>query len=141
MSQYLHNKTHIGILLLRLFIGIRIFYGVIDNVFSWDRMLEFSEFLAAYHFPVPVVSAVVSVAVQFIGSILIILGYKTRQAAFILSINFLIAILMVHLPSSDTFDGMTPVLAMFFGCLTLLFTGADKIAIDYRVSTANTTSP
>jgi len=137
MSQYLNNKNHIGILLLRLFIGIRILYGVIDNVFSWERMLEFSEFLAVYHFPIPVVSAVTSVTIQFIGSILLLLGYKTRIAAFVLTLNFLIAILMVHLPSSDTFDGMTPALAMFVGCLTLLFTGADKISIDYRISGGN----
>ena len=121
----------IGILLLRVFTGGRLLYGVLDNVVSWERMLEFSQFLEANNFPLPLVSAITSVAVQFIGAILILVGFKIRFASFILVINFLVALIFVHFRINDTVEGMTPALAMLFGCLTLLFTGAEKISLEH----------
>ncbi len=93
-------------------------------------MMEFSNFLEANNFPFPIISAVVSVYVQFFGAIFILFGYKLRIASFLLTINFIVALICVHFPANDTIEGMTPALAMLFGCLTLLFTGADKISIE-----------
>ena len=93
-------------------------------------MIEFSEFLLANNFPFPIASALVSVYVQFFGAILILIGFRIRLSAFILIINLLMALIMVHLPSNDTIEGMTPALAMLFGCLTLLFTGAEKWSLE-----------
>lgn len=130
IQSYLDNNKHIGIFILRLFIGLRLLYGVIDNIFSWERMIEFSKFLEANDFPFPIMSALVSVYVQFLGGILILIGYKIRLASFVLVINFLIALLFVHIKANDSIEGMTPALAMLFSCLTFLFTGADKLSLD-----------
>ena len=124
------DKPELGLLLLRLFIGGRLFYGVIDNVLSWEKMLEFAHFLEQHHFPIPTLSAVTSVYLQFIGALLILVGYQTKIAAFFLSLNFVVALLAVHLPIGDSVEGMTPALAMLFGCLTLLFTGPGRLSID-----------
>jgi putative oxidoreductase len=133
-NSWLNLNKHIGILLLRLFVGFRILYGVLDNVLSWNKMIEFSKFLNQNNFPFSLISAVTSVYFQFFCSILIIIGFKIRYATFILIINFLVALIFVHLKANDTIEGMTPVLAMLFGCFTLLFTGADKISIDHYCS-------
>lgn len=130
IENFLTANKHVGIFLLRIFIGCRLFYGVIDNVLSWERMIEFSDFLATNNFPLPVISAVTSVYVQFFGSIFILVGFKLRVASFFLIFNFLIALIFVHFRANDTIEGMTPALAMLFGCLTLLFTGADKISLE-----------
>jgi len=45
-------------------------------------------------------------------------------------INFLIALIFVHFRIPDSVEEMTPALAMFFGCLTLFFTGAGRWSID-----------
>lgn len=129
MNTYLPINKPLGILLLRIFIGLRLLYGVVDNVFSWERMLEFSAFLEANSFPVPIASAVVSVYVQFLGSIMLLIGFKTRFASLVLTLNFIVAVL-VHVLAGDSIEGMTPALAMLFGCLTLLFTGAEKFSLD-----------
>lgn len=126
LNQWLISNKDLGILFLRLFVGLRLFYGVIDNVLSWDRMMEFSEFLHGQGFPLPLVSAVVSVYAQFICSIFILIGYKIRFASFIMIANFLVALWMVH--RNDTVEGMTPPLAMLFGSLTFLFAGAGKFS-------------
>jgi len=130
VKKSLAPNPALGILLLRIFIGGRLLYGVIDNVVSWERMVEFSKFLELNHFPFPIVSAVVSVYVQFLGAALILLGYKLRIASGILVVNFLIALIAVHFASNDTIEGMTPALAMLFGCLTLFFTGPEKLSLE-----------
>ncbi len=128
---FLDANKQVGILLLRIFIGCRLLYGVIDNILSWERMIEFSNFLDANNFPFPIISAVTSVYVQFFGAIFILVGFKLRFASFLLSINFIVALIFVHFRANDTIEGMTPALAMLFGCLALLFTGTDKISLEH----------
>jgi hypothetical protein len=45
-------------------------------------------------------------------------------------INFLVALVMVHL--HDSFEGMTPALAMLFSSILFLFYGAGKFALKRR---------
>lgn len=141
MESFLETNKYVGIFLLRIFIGCRLIYGVIDNIFSWKRMIEFSKFLEANNFPFPIISAVTSVYVQFFGALFILLGFKTRFASFILTINFIIALFFVHVRANDTVEGMTPALAMLFGSLTLLFTGADKISFDNYLKSTKQNKP
>ncbi|CAN0509914.1 unnamed protein product, partial [Scytosiphon promiscuus] len=51
----------------------------------------------------------------------------------VLVINFLVALIFVHISAGDTLEGMTGALAMLFGCLAFLFTGSDKISLDHRL--------
>ncbi len=129
IDSFFVRYNYIGLLLLRLFIGARLLYGVLDNILSWERMTEFSQFLEANQFPFPLASAVLSVYAQFLCSVMILAGYKIRLASSLMIINFIIALVFVHLPSHDSVEAMTPALAMLFGCLTLLFTGAGRISV------------
>lgn len=134
------DHTSIGLLILRFFIGIRVIYGVLDNVLSLSHMKEFAGFLSQFTFPFPMFSAFLSVYVQLIASILILIGWKTRIAAAFLAFNFLIALIMVHLKSGDSLEALTPALAIFCIVLALIFTGAGKYAIDNRqIKTHKTT--
>jgi putative oxidoreductase len=126
--DWLNRNKDLGVLFLRLFIGTRLVYGVLDNVFDWDHMILFRDFLQQSGFPLPMVSAIVSVYAQLISGLLIFFGWKIRIAALLMIINFLIAILMVHL--GQTFEQMTPALAMLFSNVLFLFYGAGKYAFD-----------
>ena len=127
MIMFWKNKDF-GILLLRVFIAVRLIYGVLDNVLHWDRMIEFKDFLQQNKFPIPLICAIVSVYAQLIAGILILVGLKIRWAAAVMIINFLVAIIMVHL--GQTFEQMTPALAMLFSSLMFFFTGAGKYSLD-----------
>jgi putative oxidoreductase len=126
-TSWLRANKDIGIILLRAFVGLRLLYGVADNIFSWDHMLAFEQFLAANGFPLPLISAVLSVYAQFICGTMILIGFHIRIASFLMIVNFLTAILMVHL--GDTFEGMTPALAMLFSCILFFFYGSGKLAV------------
>jgi len=119
-----------GILLLRLFIGVRLIYGVIDNVISWEHMIRFSDFLKDFHFPFPKACAVTSVYLQLLAGIMIVLGLRIRYAALLMIVNFAIALFMVH--RHDSVEGMTPALAILFCCILFLFQGAGRISIDKK---------
>lgn len=56
-----------GALFIRLLFGFHLIYGTQDNVFSYERILEFKDFLKARGGPFPLVAAHVSVYAQFIA--------------------------------------------------------------------------
>lgn len=93
-------------------------------------MHTFKDFLAANNFPVPLFSAYLSVYVQLICGLLLLAGWKTKWASLLLVINFLVALLMVHIPKGDSFEAMTPALALLFMCACLFFTGPGKFSIE-----------
>lgn len=130
IQSWFDDHSDIGILCLRLFIGIRLVYGVIDNILSWEKMLEFADFLEKFQFPFTVVSAVVSVYAQFIAGIFILFGFNIRLASFVMIVNFLIALIMVH--REDSFEGMTSALAILFSSILFLFQGAGKFSVDHK---------
>ncbi len=126
VTAWLDKNKDLGLFLLRLFVGIRLLYGVVDNIADWGRMIEFRNFLEHQGFPLPLVSAMISVYAQFLSGLMIIIGFKIRLAAALMIINFLVALVMVHL--HDSFEGMTPALAMLFSSILFLFYGAGKFA-------------
>jgi putative oxidoreductase len=128
-TSWLERNKDIGTLALRLFIGIRLVYGVADNVFSWDHMIKFRDFLQLFNFPAPLLSAMVSVYAQLLAGVMIVLGWKIRLAAMLMIVNFLVAIIMVH--RGDSFEQATPALAMLFCSVLFLFSGAGKYSMDH----------
>lgn len=128
INVWFDQRKDWGIFILRLFIGLRLIYGVLDNVFSWEHMQKFRDFLQQFGFPMPMVCAIVSVYAQLFSGIMILIGWKIRIAASLMIFNFLVAIIMVHWGQS--FEQMTPPLAILFSEFLFLFYGAGRISIE-----------
>lgn len=134
IKKWFIKHREIGPFLLRIFFAFILIYGVEDNVLSYERMIEFRDFLQQNGFPWPLASAYLSVYAQFICGIFILAGLFTRIASTIIAINFIIALLMVHvgLPFSVNIAPMSMLaLAVFF-----VFYGAPHYSVDtgYRLS-------
>lgn len=127
LNTFFRKYSKYGEVFIRIIIGFHLIYGTQDNVFYWDRMLEFSEFLAGFGFPVPLLSAIVSVYAQFLSGIMYIIGFHVRIAALVMVFNFTVAILMVHI--GDSYPEMFPALVMLFGSLYLLLNGSKVLSI------------
>lgn len=123
----LSKNVDAGLLLLRLFVGIRLLYGVQDNILHWSHMKNFETFLADHHFPFPLLSALVSVYAQAIAGILFIIGWQVRWAALLMTINFLVAFVMVHW--GQTFEQATTVLFMLVSSVVLLLSGGGRYGL------------
>ena len=117
-----------AVLLLRLFVGFVLVYGTQDNVLDGARMLEFRDFLASNGFPYPLASARLSAYAQFATGILLLAGLLTRPAAAVVAVNFVVALVMVHLRLP--FSANIAPLAMLVGGLFFLLHGAPRWSLD-----------
>lgn len=88
LIEYFEVRKDYGTIFLRLIIGWRLIDGTQDNVFSWGRMIEFSNFLEQHHVAYPLVAANVSVYAQFTCGILYMTGLFIRPAAIIMINQF-----------------------------------------------------
>ena len=128
--NHLDRHREIAPLLLRLFVAAVLIYGTQDNVFSREAMLEFRDFLAQHRFPFPLASAYLSAYAQFITGLLLLAGLFTRAAATIVVVNFIVALLMVHL--GLPFNANIAPLAMLVGGVFFLIYGAPRYSLDAR---------
>lgn len=128
LNQYFDGKKEYGAFFLRLIIGWRLIDGTRDNIFSWERMLEFRDFLEQHQIAYPLIAAHVSVYSQFICGILYMAGLFVRPAAIVMIINFIVALTVVHL--GTTFQESFEPLMMLFGSIFFLVNGPGKIALE-----------
>lgn len=84
-----------ALLIVRVFVGLFLVWGVWDNLTDSARMAEFASFLAKYGFPQPKLMAPVSVYLQLLIGIAFVLGLFTRWAGIFCAVHFIVAIVMV----------------------------------------------
>ena len=125
-----------GLTLFRVFLGVVLMYGTLDNVLHHERMLEFRDFLAANGFAYPLFCAYLSAWTQFVCGTAIVFGVFTRPAAALMVVNFLVALAMVHV--GLPFSANIAPLAMLFGALLLLLDGPGPLALRIPVRSAPT---
>jgi putative oxidoreductase len=130
LDRVLEPYREYGPLFIRLIVGYRLVWGTVDNVFSYGRMLEFSDFLAGQGVPFPLFAAFVSAYAQFICGLLFVAGAFTRPAAAVMIINFVVALVLVHIgqPFLENYDA----LVMLFGAAFLLLHGPGLLSVDSR---------
>jgi len=117
-----------ALLLMRLFVGLFLIFGVWDNITDAARMQEFVAFLGKHGFPIPRVLAPISVYLQLLIGLGFVLGLFTRWAGILCIIHFAVAIWMVdrHLGMRGTF----PSGCLVFIGLFLATYGAGRFSVD-----------
>lgn len=120
-----------ALLIMRLFVGTFLIWGVWDNVVSAERMQEFIAFLEKFGFVAPTFMAPLSVWVQLLVGVAFVLGLLTRWAGLVCALNFAIAVIMV-----DRFGGLRG--AFPSGCLIVIglylaARGAGRFSLDVIV--------
>lgn len=136
---FLSNAQRLGdfaLLLMRIFVGLFLIWGVWDNVTDAARMREFVEFLRSHGFSSPRLMAPLSVYVQLLVGVAFVLGVFTRWAGILCAINFIVAIVMV-----DHLGGMRGVFPS--GCLVaiglyLATYGAGRFSLDAALKANDT---
>lgn len=126
--EKLDRFSDIGPLFLRVLTGAFLVYGVVDNVASIERMLEFSDFLAANRFPAPDFMAPMSVYIQLACGACLILGFLTRLAGTVIALHFVVAVVMVHW--SQDFRGWWPAIVLVAIGVQFALSGAGRISLD-----------
>ena len=124
------------LLLLRLYLGGFLIWGVWDNIVSPERMAEFAGFLTAIGSPMPDLAAPVSVWAQFLVGVLLIPGFLTRWAGLLLALNFLVAVALIGttqgLFADVTRELFGPMMCVLAG-LTVATHGPGRYSLDARL--------
>jgi len=117
---------------------------LMSSVFIWDAILQLRNpsaairYFASVHVPLPDVAIWICVAIQILGGLAILAGFKTRWAAAVLALFCLGTAFGVHLPAGDLANMINfyKNLVMAGGFLYVIAFGAGAIAIDQEGSAA-----
>ena len=141
MRKFLHLSSaqrfaDLALLLMRVFVGLFLIWGVWDNLTDPARMQEFVDFLRKFKFASPGLLAPLSVYLQLAIGFGFVLGLFTRWAGILCAINFIVAIVMV-----DRFGGMRGVFPS--GCLVVIGLylathGAGRLSLDAMLKANDT---
>lgn len=139
MKNFLESNKDIGILILRIVIGIAfaLVYGLMKiegGPVFWEQIGSAMS-NAGISFGHTVWGFLASLS-EFGGGILIFLGLFTRVAAAFMGFTMCIAI-MQHLSMHDQWYNVFNPLEMLAVFIMLIFTGAGKYSLDYFIKKRN----
>lgn len=126
-----------GAFFLRLVLGAAMIYHGYSKVIpsggfhggnTFAALEHHSRYVASLGFPYWL--GIVSALTEFVGGILVLLGLLTRFAAILISINMLIAVIMVN--RHHGYSGSEYSLALLVIALMLSFYGSGVCALDRR---------
>lgn len=114
---------------------LRVVVGIVFLMHGWQKLfvLHFAGvagFLGQLGVPAASVMAVVITLVEFLGGIALILGLFTRWAAWLLAIDMVFAILLVHFKKGFFLPGVEFALTLLAANIALALNGPGSASID-----------
>jgi|SRR5450432_3821222 putative oxidoreductase len=117
---------------------LRVVVGIVFFTHGWQKVFgmgihNVAGFFGHAGIPLPLVSAGIVMAVEFLGGALLILGVATRLAAGLNAIDMLVAILAVHLKNgffNQTFGVEFP-LTLLAACVCLMMAGPGAASVEW----------
>lgn len=119
---------------------IRVVVGIIMAAHGWQKLMggpaAFGGFLESLGVPLPGLMAYVVILAELGGGILLILGLLSRWAGLLLTINLLVAVLLVKsgvglIAAQGAGAGAELDLALIAGFVTIVLVGPGKVSLDY----------
>ncbi len=130
VGRILDPGRDLVLLFIRSATGLFLVYGVIDNVVSPARMEEFVRFLEGYGFAPAGFWGPVSVYAQLLCGTGLVLGFATRVAGLGVTVNFIVAIVMVD--GQAGVRAAFPALALVMIGLVCVAFGPGRVSLDAR---------
>jgi putative oxidoreductase len=116
---------------------LRAVLGLIFAMHGWQKLdggvTGVSGFLGGIGFPMPDVFAVLLIAAELLGGVLLILGLFTHWTAKVLAVVAVIALVTVHLDKGFFMPtGYEFILLILAGTISVLITGPGKYSLDAK---------
>lgn len=126
--------TDVGLLLLRLVVGVVFIYHGGQKLFDWwagEGIDQLIGGLEAKEIPYPRISAYLAAIAEFGGGILVLVGFFTRLAAIPMIITMGVAVLVMH-PHAFRVDrgGMEFALTLGVVLIAILLSGPGRFSVD-----------
>ena len=124
-------------------LAVRLITGIIILAHGWQKLTEMGpgnfggQMLAGLGVPLPMFMGYVVTFTEIIGGLLLIVGFLSRLAALLLTINLVVAILLVKVNvgflSGSSGTGAELDLALIAGFLVILFAGPGSLSVDHAL--------
>ena len=118
-----------GLLWLRIFMGLGMAYHGYGKLFG-GRREQFIEAVGAMGMPLPEVLAWAAMITEFLGGVLIVIGFKTRFAAVFIAVTMGVAAFITH--GADPFAKKELALAYLVMAIMFIISGPGKYSLDGR---------
>jgi putative oxidoreductase len=131
MLQSIENKLAAWAPYAPIFIRVAFGYHLIQYTYAdvfGGTAGNNAAFLTKVGVPFPFLMAWVYILTEFLGGVAWVVGFKVRWFSAALVINFIVALLLVHV--GDTYKHSFEAIHMLCVSLFLLFNGAGKLSID-----------
>lgn len=118
---------------------LRVVTGLIFAMHGWQKLegglAGVAGMLGGMGFPLPMLFAVILIAVELVGGIALILGVFTHWAAKLSAIVAAVALVLVHLPNGFFMrdGGYEFILLLLAASVSLMITGAGKYSLDRKL--------
>ena len=117
---------------------LRVVVGAIFAMHGYQKLMMMgvpgvSGFLTMLGFPMPDVFAVLLIAAELGGGILLILGLFTHWTAKILAFVSIVALVTVHLSKGFFLPGYEFILLILAASVSVMITGAGKYSLDHKM--------
>ena len=115
----------------RIFLSLIFLLAGIGKIFNYEGTIDYME-----SFSVPGYLLIPAIIVEIIFPLLVIIGYKTKLSAIILSLFSMLLAIIFHADFSDQMQLMSffKNFAIAGGFLIIFIRGAGKYSIDQRVN-------
>ena len=115
----------------RIFLSLIFLLAGIGKIFNYEGTIDYME-----SFSVPGYLLIPAIIVEIIFPLLVIIGYKTKLSAIILSLFSILLAIIFHADFSDQMQLMSffKNFAIAGGFLIIFIRGAGKYSIDQRVN-------
>jgi len=125
----------LGILLLRITVGVILFVAGASKAFGWFGGMGMDVTVSMFKSGSGISAfwAYVSTYAELIGGLLLIFGLFTRLGALALTINMLVAVIIVGTKNFFMGGGAYP-FTLMIGSLLILLTGPQRISLDSILS-------
>jgi putative oxidoreductase len=134
-----------GLLLIRGVLGVVLAFHGSQKLFGWfggPGMEGFTAGLEQMEIPMPQVAAYLSAGTEFVGGLLILIGFLTRIVAIPVAFNMFVAAFKAHGSAFSLQDGgMEYALTLAVVSAALIFTGAGLFSVDGCLTCRRAVSP
>jgi putative oxidoreductase len=127
-EKFFEKYKFVAPLFLRLAFGYHLIQYTYGDIFEGTAGTSNSEWLGSKGVPFPYLMGWIYILTEFFGGIALIIGFKTRYFALLLTINFIVALAIVHI--GDTYKNSFDAIHMLVISIFFLFNGAGNISID-----------
>jgi putative oxidoreductase len=119
-----------GILWLRMFAGLGMAYHGYQKIFVVDHMDGFIQSVSHMGMPFPFYLAWAAALSEFVGGILVAIGFMTRVSSFFIFCTMSVASFIAH--QNDSFAVKELALAYLAMSGALMFTGGGQYSLDKK---------